>query len=140
MTAQATATSSVPMTGNWFRKDLYIKESFFVALTRHCPHQTLRACSRHMPYCERCEKYFWHNRALWQHEEDSSRHHLCRPCNNDFTTWTSLKQHYVQSRWHAYCQLCNELFDSDSDESLEDHEDEEHYPCRSCDIVRVLFI
>ncbi|KAF8487834.1 hypothetical protein JB92DRAFT_1478803 [Gautieria morchelliformis] len=81
-----------------------------------------------MSYCDRCDRNFPHQRALWQHEEDSARHHVCRSCYEDFTTWADLKEHYVQS--HYYCQFCNKLFDSE--EILEEHDDDVHYPCSFC--------
>ena len=83
-----------------------------------------------MSYCDRCDRYFPHDRALWQHEEDSSFHHICRECDKDFPEWIGLKEHYVQSRRHHYCQSCNELFPSA--ESLEDHWETEHWYCASC--------
>ena len=83
-----------------------------------------------MSFCSRCDRYFVSDRALEQHTENSSAHHICYSCNKDFASRHALIQHWVQSPRHDYCQRCDEHFD-DEDE-LEEHYDDEHFRCRSC--------
>ncbi|KAF7347038.1 Proteophosphoglycan 5 [Mycena venus] len=83
-----------------------------------------------MPECYRCDRFFNSFSALRQHEQNSSKHHLCDNCDKDFMSWTALKEHYVQSPMHDYCQHCNEHFD-DSDE-LEYHYQTDHHYCAPC--------
>ncbi|KAI0633176.1 hypothetical protein C8Q77DRAFT_1059001 [Trametes polyzona] len=86
-----------------------------------------------MAYCARCERNFVSERALEQHKDDSSRHHICHECNKDFASSTALTQHYTQSPRHPFCKDCDELFD-DWDE-LYEHYDEEHYYCDLCNML-----
>lgn len=86
-----------------------------------------------MAYCDRCERYFSSYRALEQHIEDSSRHHVCDDCDKDFTTEESLQQHWVQSPLHFYCQRCDEHFDDDDE--LEEHLEDVHWYCSDCNRV-----
>ncbi|KAH8108274.1 hypothetical protein DFH11DRAFT_1843621 [Phellopilus nigrolimitatus] len=90
-----------------------------------------------MAYCDRCQRWFPHDRALYQHERDSSNHWQCDDCDRDFSSATALEQHYIQSpyhfycqRYHYYCRLCDCHLD-DRDDFLE-HGDEYHYVCREC--------
>ncbi|KZV77541.1 hypothetical protein PENSPDRAFT_568092 [Peniophora sp. CONT] len=80
-----------------------------------------------MAYCERCDRYFPHMRALENHERDSAQHNICHSCNIDFATWVGLKEHYVQSPRHHYCQHCNIHFNSDG--QYLDHLDQSHWAC-----------
>ena len=89
-----------------------------------------------MAWCDRCNRRFTSEYALTQHEDDSSKHHVCRDCDKDFLSEEALIQHYVQSRRHAYCKGCDEHFDDL--EELFEHFDDEHYYCRLCKQVLVL--
>ncbi|KAA1478130.1 hypothetical protein DENSPDRAFT_787681 [Dentipellis sp. KUC8613] len=80
-----------------------------------------------MTYCDRCDRYFPHDAALYQHERDSSNHNICYDCDIDFTTWKGLKEHWVQSRIHDYCQHCDRHFTSSR--ALQNHLDRDHYYC-----------
>ena len=86
-----------------------------------------------MPRCDRCDRWFKNERALEQHKDDSSMHHICYDCNKDFTSNLALIQHFTQSPRHQYCRSCDEHFDDWDD--LYDHYDEEHYYCRICNQV-----
>ncbi|TFY58714.1 hypothetical protein EVJ58_g6247 [Rhodofomes roseus] len=83
-----------------------------------------------MAYCDRCERYFPHDRALEQHEQNSGNHNICNVCDRDFETFYQLKQHWGASPRHHYCQHCDEHFD-DADELVEHYEDD-HYYCATC--------
>ncbi|CDO76264.1 hypothetical protein BN946_scf184470.g22 [Trametes cinnabarina] len=83
-----------------------------------------------MAWCDRCDRYFSSEHALWQHEENSSMHNICRECNKDFASPWALKQHYVQSPRHPYCQVCEILFDAWDE--LDDHYNEDHHFCDDC--------
>jgi len=83
-----------------------------------------------MAYCDRCDRYFPHDRALEQHEQNSNMHNICYGCNRDFETLFQLKQHWVASPRHHYCQKCDEHFDDGDD--LEEHYEDAHYYCPSC--------
>ena len=89
-----------------------------------------------MAYCDRCDRSFVSEHALWQHEEASSMHWFCRDCDRDFTSNSALIQHMVNSSRHHYCRSCEEDFDDEDD--LEDHYAEDHHYCRSCSEVRTL--
>ncbi|KAI5118107.1 hypothetical protein M0805_003461 [Coniferiporia weirii] len=80
-----------------------------------------------MTYCDRCNRWFPHDRALEQHERDSVNHQICYECNRDFPTWTGLKEHYVQSRHHHYCQRCDKHFNTDN--GFINHSVSKHYFC-----------
>ncbi|KAI0698767.1 hypothetical protein C8Q76DRAFT_771882 [Earliella scabrosa] len=84
-----------------------------------------------MPECERCDRWFNTERALEQHKDNSSMHHICYPCDRDFPTATGLTQHYIQSPRHAYCRWCDDHFSSFQD--LYDHYDDAHWYCNLCD-------
>ena len=86
-----------------------------------------------MPWCTRCDRWFNTQRALEQHEDNSSNHHICHPCNVDFLSAWALVQHYVQSKRHAYCQQCDEHFESFAE--LYEHYDDAHWWCRECNQV-----
>ena len=88
-----------------------------------------------MAWCDRCDRWFASERALEQHEDNSSMHHICRPCNKDFLSEEALIQHYVQSTRHAYCQGCDEHFDSFGE--LYEHFDDAHYWCNLCSQVHI---
>ncbi|VDB95425.1 unnamed protein product [Peniophora sp. CBMAI 1063] len=81
-----------------------------------------------MAYCERCDRHFPHERALGNHERDSSRHNICYECSLDFMTWEGLKEHYVLSPRHHYCQYCGSHFGDD--EMYLDHLESNHWACR----------
>ncbi|EMD33850.1 hypothetical protein CERSUDRAFT_55850, partial [Gelatoporia subvermispora B] len=66
-------------------------------------------------------------RALEQHEDNSSMHNICDACDVDFSKWSQLVQHWLQSPYHDYCERCDEHFDSPDD--LQDHFEEEHTYC-----------
>ncbi|KAF7800183.1 hypothetical protein EIP86_011430 [Pleurotus ostreatoroseus] len=83
-----------------------------------------------MPHCFRCDRWFGSERALDQHLENSSAHHICYACDKDFTTAQGLDQHYTQSPRHYYCRHCEEHFDDDDE--LEEHYEEVHWYCSSC--------
>ncbi|KAJ8085028.1 hypothetical protein PM082_003805 [Marasmius tenuissimus] len=86
-----------------------------------------------MVYCERCDRYFSHWEALYQHKRDSYAHWVCEQCDRDFNSQHARKEHWVQSSLHSYCQYCEEHFDDD--EELELHYDLYHYRCRPCNWV-----
>ncbi|KAI0320974.1 hypothetical protein OF83DRAFT_1168819 [Amylostereum chailletii] len=90
-----------------------------------------------MAYCDRCERWFPHDRALQQHEENSNNHWLCVLCNIDFPSWLACKEHYVQSPRHHYCQRCDEHFGSAR--MLNNHLDEEHWFCQDHNKARLVF-
>ena len=87
-----------------------------------------------MPFCDRCDRWFTSQDALWQHERMSSSHWICYDCDKDFPTEWGLIQHYVQSPRHHYCQRCDEHFDSDYE--LKEHYSDAHWYCRLCNKVR----
>ncbi|KAI0937982.1 hypothetical protein AcV7_003301 [Taiwanofungus camphoratus] len=88
-----------------------------------------------MAYCDRCDRYFTNDRALQQHEENSSMHNICHRCQKDFSSEWGLTQHYVQSPIHHYCQRCDDHFRSAHD--LTSHYEDVHYYCQICNSVRV---
>ncbi|TFK42097.1 hypothetical protein BDQ12DRAFT_677641 [Crucibulum laeve] len=83
-----------------------------------------------MAYCERCDRFFSNQRALWQHKDNSGNHNRCEDCNFDSHTWVGLKRHWIKSSRHSYCERCNEHYSSDAE--LYDHYDEKHDYCRKC--------
>ncbi|OSX58594.1 hypothetical protein POSPLADRAFT_1152612 [Postia placenta MAD-698-R-SB12] len=85
-----------------------------------------------MAYCERCQRWFGSERALQQHEENSSMHHLCDSCDRDFVSEHALIQHYVQSTRHHYCQRCDEHYSSQG--NLDSHFESSHYWCPACNM------
>ncbi|KAI0067208.1 hypothetical protein BV25DRAFT_1867740 [Artomyces pyxidatus] len=78
-----------------------------------------------MAYCPRCDRYFPHDRALEQHEENSSNHNIC--CGTDFSSALGLKEHYVQSPRHHYCQYCDRHFGSEN--GFLNHMEAVHWYC-----------
>ncbi|KAI0758801.1 hypothetical protein C8Q74DRAFT_1209351 [Fomes fomentarius] len=84
-----------------------------------------------MPECERCDRWFNTDRALEQHRDNSSMHHICYRCDRDFTTAVGLIQHYIQSTRHPYCRWCDDHFDDF--EELDDHYEDAHWYCDACD-------
>ncbi|KAI0049135.1 hypothetical protein FA95DRAFT_1604666 [Auriscalpium vulgare] len=82
-----------------------------------------------MAYCDRCSRYFVHDRALNQHIENSDSHHVCDDCDVDFASWLGLEQHYVQSPRHAYCQRCQRHFGSDA--AMLQHMRAAHHYCET---------
>ncbi|KAI0325435.1 hypothetical protein GY45DRAFT_1364490 [Cubamyces sp. BRFM 1775] len=86
-----------------------------------------------MAWCDRCDRFFSSEHALWQHEQDSNMHHICYKCNKDFTSAWALIQHYTQSPRHPYCQRCDEHFDDY--EELYDHYEDAHWYCRPCNTI-----
>ncbi|THV00616.1 hypothetical protein K435DRAFT_656811 [Dendrothele bispora CBS 962.96] len=83
-----------------------------------------------MEYCDRCDRWFPHWRALQQHKENHPSHNICRSCGLDFPTWNGLKEHWVQSPCHFYCQYCDLHFSDFED--LEEHYIDDHDYCRKC--------
>ncbi|KAH8977821.1 hypothetical protein EDB92DRAFT_2056297 [Lactarius akahatsu] len=86
-----------------------------------------------MVYCDRCERWFPHDRALEQHKEDSDSHWACDDCDLDFGNHDALRQHYIQSQNHHYCKECDRHFKFD--ESRRQHMDDKHWYCREHDRV-----
>ncbi|EKM52223.1 uncharacterized protein PHACADRAFT_260453 [Phanerochaete carnosa HHB-10118-sp] len=86
-----------------------------------------------MAYCNRCDRYFSSDDALWQHERMSSRHWICHDCGKDFPSERGLTQHYVQSPRHHYCQRCDSHFDTPYD--LQDHYVSDHWYCSLCNKI-----
>ncbi|KAI0920684.1 hypothetical protein AcV5_010359 [Taiwanofungus camphoratus] len=86
-----------------------------------------------MAYCDRCDRYFTNDRALQQHEENSSMHNICHRCQKDFSSEWGLTQHYVQSPIHHYCQRCDDHFRSAHD--LTSHYEDVHYYCQICNSI-----
>ncbi|KAH9168398.1 hypothetical protein EDB89DRAFT_2245230 [Lactarius sanguifluus] len=86
-----------------------------------------------MAYCDWCERWFPHDRALEQHKEDSNSHWACDDCDLDFGSHDALRQHYIQSQNHHYCKECDRHFKFD--ESRRQHMDDKHWYCREHDRV-----
>ncbi|KAI0294628.1 hypothetical protein B0F90DRAFT_1811632 [Multifurca ochricompacta] len=84
-----------------------------------------------MAYCDRCMRYFAHDRALEQHKEDSNNHWDCDDCDLDFESYDLRRQHYIQSRNHHYCKECDRLFNSE--EGRRQHMDAKHWYCETHD-------
>jgi len=63
-----------------------------------------------MAYCDRCQRWFPHDRAYEQHTEDSDSHWICEDCNIDFASEESLVKHYANSPNHHYCRECDRHF------------------------------
>jgi len=64
-----------------------------------------------MIHCDRCQRWFPHERAYEQHTEDSCSHWICNDCEVDYASEKSLNQHYTNSSKHHYCQECDRHFD-----------------------------
>ncbi|KAI0294629.1 hypothetical protein B0F90DRAFT_1755958 [Multifurca ochricompacta] len=86
-----------------------------------------------MAYCDRCMRWFPHNRALEQHVEDSNFHWPCDDCDLDFKSYDSRKQHYIQSRNHHYCRECDRHFSFE--EGRRTHMNAKHFYCENDDTL-----
>ncbi|SRR6266702_3700285 len=86
-----------------------------------------------MAYCDRCERWFPHDRALEQHKEDSNSHWACDDCDLDFESYVALREHYIQSPNHNFCKECDRHFKFE--ESRKQHMDDKHWYCRKHDRV-----
>jgi hypothetical protein len=87
-----------------------------------------------MAYCDRCERWFPHDRAYEQHVENSSSHWMCDDCDVDFASEESLNQHYTNSPRHNYCQECDKHFHGD--DAREQHMRAVHWYCDRHNRVR----
>jgi uncharacterized C2H2 Zn-finger protein len=87
-----------------------------------------------MAYCDRCERYFAHDRAYEQHVENSHSHWLCESCDIDFASLKSREQHYANSPKHNYCQECERHFDSAIGKTQ--HMEAKHWYCHMHNRVR----
>ncbi|KAI0074718.1 hypothetical protein K474DRAFT_1685632 [Panus rudis PR-1116 ss-1] len=83
-----------------------------------------------MAYCERCHQCFNSERALTQHEENSSHHHVCYTCHKDYTCRSDITAHWGRSSAHSYCVDCDQHFDSGG--LLNDHYEDAHWFCSPC--------
>ncbi|KAH9168393.1 hypothetical protein EDB89DRAFT_1992280 [Lactarius sanguifluus] len=83
-------------------------------------------------YCDQCERWFPHDRALEQHKEDSNSHWICDDCNLDLENDDALRQHFIQSRNHYYCKECNHF---GFEESRRQHMNDRHWYCTVHDLV-----
>jgi hypothetical protein len=90
-----------------------------------------------MAYCERCERWFPHDRALQQHEDNSNSHWICNDCGLDFTSYNARREHYIQSPGHHYCRECDRHFNSEV--SRMQHMDSQHWYCEAHDRVSTLY-
>ncbi|KAI9435084.1 hypothetical protein H4582DRAFT_702723 [Lactarius indigo] len=81
-----------------------------------------------MAYCDRCERFFPHDRALEQHKEESLSHWICGDCDLDLESNDALRQHYIQSWKHHYCKECDLHFEFE--ESRRQHMNDKHWYCR----------
>jgi hypothetical protein len=86
-----------------------------------------------MAYCDRCQRWFPHDRAYEQHTSDSDSHWLCEDCNVDFTSEESLVQHYANSPNHHYCQECDRHFPNEG--ARMQHMKAKHWYCEIHDRV-----
>jgi len=84
-----------------------------------------------MANCDRCGRYFPHDRALQQHKDDSSSHWLCYRCNLDFASFEGRQQHYAQT----HCKECNSVFRTA--QSRIQHMESDHWYCRLHDKVSI---
>ena len=87
-------------------------------------------------YCDRCQRWFPHDRALEQHKRDSSFHCFCNHCDLDFGSSDALRQHYIESGDHHYCNECDRHFNSE--ESRRQHMGAKHWYCGYHDRVSTL--
>ncbi|KAH8990416.1 hypothetical protein EDB86DRAFT_1774917 [Lactarius hatsudake] len=83
-------------------------------------------------YCDRCERWFPHDRALVRHKEDSNSHWICDDCNLDLENDDALRQHFIQSWNHYYCKECNHF---GFEESRRQHMNDRHWYCTVHDLV-----
>ncbi|OCK82209.1 hypothetical protein K432DRAFT_324652, partial [Lepidopterella palustris CBS 459.81] len=58
------------------------------------------------PECDRCDRSFGSQRALQQHIDDSSRHHICKICNYDADGRSDLLEHWRDVGCVKVCQGC----------------------------------
>jgi hypothetical protein len=84
-------------------------------------------------YCDRCSRWFRHDRAFEQHKEDSNSHWPCDDCDLDFGSDDDLRQHYIQDSDHHYCKECDKHFNFE--ESRRQHMDAKHWYCEQHDRV-----
>jgi len=78
-----------------------------------------------MAYCDRCARYFPHNRALQQHLENSSFHWICDDCGLDYPNKESRRNHYIQSKNHHYCGVHDQHFQNQN--NLQQHLNSRHH-------------
>ena len=71
--------------------------------------------------------------GLHQHSRQVHRYY-CEDCEEVYGSEWALTQHYIQSSDHHYCRFCDENFDDEDD--LDEHNNDEHGYCSSCDKVR----
>src|ERR1700733_10172467 len=92
-----------------------------------------------MVFCDRCDRYFPHEKAYNQHRADHNAHWMCWSCDRDFFSFRAREQHWMNSSLHEYCTICEEPFDDD--EEFLDHLEEYHFTCRMCggQVVSILF-
>ena len=81
-----------------------------------------------MAYCDRCERWFPHKQALWQHEDNSNAHWPCDDCDLDFESYDARRWHYMQSPNHCFCGECDRHFNSEV--SRTQHMSAKHWYCR----------
>ena len=86
-----------------------------------------------MAYCDRCDRWFPHDRAYEQHTENSQSHWICADCDIDFATQKSLDQHYANSPKHSYCQECDQHFSGKG--ARAQHMRAKHWYCETHDRV-----
>ncbi|KAH9971824.1 hypothetical protein BGW80DRAFT_420889 [Lactifluus volemus] len=86
-----------------------------------------------MAYCDRCSRWFPHDRALEQHEEDSPYHWRCDNCDMDFGSFRARQQHYRDSRRHYYCDEHDTHFDSEAHLKRHYQRSADHDYCATCE-------
>jgi hypothetical protein len=121
---------------------IYINPSSYpVRLPHKLPRPSLSAPTI-MAYCDRCERWFAHDRALEQHKEDSNSHWACDDCDldSDFESHDALRQHYIQSENHHFCKECDRHFKFE--ESRRQHMDDKHHDwyCRQHNRVSTVLL
>ncbi|KAH9020053.1 hypothetical protein EDB84DRAFT_1515846 [Lactarius hengduanensis] len=82
-------------------------------------------------YCDRCDQWFPHDRALEQHKEDSDSHWACDDCDLDFGSHDALRQHYSQSQNHNYCK--ESVFKSEPGLHSHYKDKSDHHYCFECE-------
>ena len=86
-----------------------------------------------MTYCERCERNFHTYGALYQHQNNSRKHHMCRRCDEDYTVIEDLREHLATGMRHNICDVCQEDFEDKIE--LDEHRGADHVQCGACDKV-----
>lgn len=81
----------------------------------------------------RFSQLFRTEEGLHQHNRQVHQYY-CEDCEEVYGSEWALTQHYIQSPHHHYCRFCDEHFEDD--DVLEEHNDDEHECCNSCDKVR----